>query len=178
MPESMSQSRSESVAESLATVVRMVRPEELGQVGDLTVRAYVEATNLSPDSEYVDKLRRADERAAASPMLVAVRGGELVGAVSLCPLGSRWSEIARPGELELRMLVVEPSQRGTGIADALLAGSIDHALAHGENSLVISVIGDNLAAHRLYAKHGFVRQPDRDWDPTPQAHLLVYTKRL
>ncbi len=156
----------------------MVRPEELSLVGELTVRAYVEATNLSPESEYVEKLRRADERAAASPMLVAVRGHELVGAVSLCPTGSRWSEIARPGELELRMLVVEPDHRGTGIADALLAGCIDHAHAHGENALVISVIGDNAAAHRLYAKHGFVRHPERDWDPTPQAHLLVYSKSI
>jgi ribosomal protein S18 acetylase RimI-like enzyme len=156
-------------------VVRPVRPDEVERVGDLTVRAYVDGGGLDPDADYVQTLRRAGDRAAAAPMYVAVRGGVLVGAVSLCPYGGDWADVAEPRELELRMLVVEPEARGTGVADALIRSAVELARERGDERLVLSVIDDNVPAHRLYVRHGFVREPARDWRPVPEANLQTYT---
>ena len=158
--------------------MRPARDDELDRVGDLTVRAYVEGTSLDQASDYVHQLRRSRDRAAASPLLVAVIDDEVVGAISLCPYASEWAEVARPGELELRMLAIDPARRGRGIADQLIEAAAAFALTRADQALVISVIEDNTPAHRLYARHSFVRRPDRDWDPTPEAHLLVYTRDI
>ena len=158
--------------------VRLARSDELDLVGELTVQSYLDGAGLEPESEYLSTLRRASDRAAASPLYVAVRDDVVVGAVSVCPYGSLWSEIAEPGEVELRMLVVTRSARGTGVADALLAAADDFARERGDHALVLSVIGDNAPAHRLYARHGFLRIPERDWDPTPEAHLLTYRRAV
>ena len=109
-------------------------------------------------------------------MYVAVRDGVIVGAVSLCPYGSEWAQVAQEGELELRMLVVSPAARGTGVADALIAAAQEFAADRGDTRIVLSVIIDNAPAHRLYARHGFERLPERDWWPTPEAHLLTYSR--
>jgi len=35
-----------------------------------------------------------------------------------------------------------------------------------------------LAAHRIYERMGFVRTPDRDWEPIPGLPLLTYALEL
>ncbi|HYN75920.1 MAG TPA: GNAT family N-acetyltransferase [Candidatus Limnocylindria bacterium] len=166
------------MSEHADLAVRLARTDELDVVSDLTVQSYLDGAGLEPDSEYLPTLRRARDRAAASPLYVAVRDDVVVGALSVCPYGSLWSEIAEPGEVELRMLVVARSARGTGVADALLAAADAFARERGDHALVLSVIRDNAPAHRLYARHGFLRIPERDWDPTPEAHLLTYTRAV
>jgi hypothetical protein len=39
--------------------------------------------------------------------------------------------------------------------------------------MVICTRDFSYPAHRLYARLGFVRMPDRDWTPMPTVHLLV-----
>ena len=156
--------------------VRPVRADELDVVGELTVRAYVEAGGVDPESDFAALLRRAADRAAVAPLHVAVRDGVVVGAVSLCPYGCEWADIALPGELELRMLVVEPAARGTGVADALLHSAVALARERGDERLALSVIDDNAPVHRLYVRHGFERVPDRDWSPMPDITLWAYTR--
>ncbi len=145
-------------------------------MADLTVNAYIVGGGLEQDSDYIQTLRRAGDRAAASPLYVALRDGTLVGAVSLCPYGTEWAQVAQAGELELRMLVVSPAARGTGVADALMAAACELAADRGDSRIVLSVIIDNTPAHRLYARHGFQRLPERDWWPTAEAHLLTYSR--
>jgi ribosomal protein S18 acetylase RimI-like enzyme len=155
-------------------VVRPVREGELVTVGELTVRAYVEGGGLPAQDDYLPQLSRARDRAAASPLLVAVRDGVLVGAVSLCPFASAWAQIARPGELELRMLVVDPTAFGTGVADALIDASVEHARIHDLGQVVLCVISTNAPAHRLYRRYGLTRAPERDWSPVPGVVLQAY----
>jgi hypothetical protein len=40
--------------------------------------------------------------------------------------------------------------------------------------VVLSTERRMTAAHRLYARLGFRRLPERDWSPTPGVDLLVY----
>ncbi len=161
-----------------ALEIRPVRATELDLVAELTVNAYLVGGGLAEDADYLHTLRRAGDRAEASPLYVAVRGGVIVGAVSLCPHGTAWAQVAQQGELELRMLVVSPEARGTGVADALIAAAQDYASGRGDRRIVLSVISDNAPAHRLYARHGFQRTPERDWWPTPEAHLLTYSRTV
>lgn len=158
--------------------IRPVREEELAAVGELTARAYVVGNGLAADNPYLDQLRRAADRAGASPLLVAVRDGVVIGAVSICPYGTEWCEVAAPGEVELRMLVVEPTAFGTGVGDALARACIDWTREHDHHALVLSVVSDNVPAHRLYARHGFTRDPARDWTPVPGVDLQGYVLRL
>ncbi len=158
--------------------IRQVRSHELDIVSDLTVEAYLVGGGLDEGADYVHTLRRAADRAEASPLYVAVRDEVIVGAVSLCPYGSDWAQVAEEGELELRMLVVSPTARGTGVADALIASAQALATDRGDTRIVLSVIVDNGPAHRLYARHGFERLPARDWWPTPEAHLLTYSRTV
>ena len=33
-------------------------------------------------------------------------------------------------------------------------------------------------AHRVYERLGFVRAPERDWEPVPGVHLIAYHLRF
>jgi len=50
---------------------------------------------------------------------------------------------------------VEADQRGTGIADDLLAGVISWARAEGAHALRLGVAEDNPSARKFYERHGF-----------------------
>ena len=39
-------------------------------------------------------------------------------------------------------------------------------------------LADMTAAHRVYARLGYTRAPDRDWDPVPGVHLIAFSKEL
>lgn len=161
-------------------VLRPARPEEYEAAGALTLRAYQGGPALhDSDGPYVSELVDGERRARQAELLVAEdaeRPGELVATVTVCPAGTPWAEIARPGEIELRMLAVAPEHRGRGIARELMARL--RARAQEEEAvLVVSVIDINAPAHSLYGSLGFERCPDRDWRPTPDILLLVYRDR-
>lgn len=157
--------------------VRPARPEELDAVGALTAAAYVAGGALAHDDDgYVPVLRDAAARAAAGPVLVATLDDALAGTATLCPPGSAFSEIAGPDEGEVRFLAVDPTAWGRGVADALMAGAADWARAAGYVRLVLFVLEGNDAAHRLYARLGFRRVPERDWRPVPDLLLQAYAR--
>ena len=41
---------------------------------------------------------------------------------------------------------------------------------------MICVISDNVRAHRLYERLGFVRAPGRDWTPVPGVDLWAFER--
>lgn len=157
--------------------LREALPDEYEQVGALTLRAYHDGDALGPTvSPYAEELLAAARRAREAQLLVvddpAAPGG-LVATVTVCRPGSPWAEIARAGEIELRMLAVAPEHRGRGVAGEILRRLREQA--HREGAvLVVSVIEKNPPAHALYRGLGFVRQPERDWWPNPQVALQVY----
>ena len=105
--------------------VRPAHADELAEVGELTVRAYAEW--LVPDDFYVRQLRDAATRAREAEVYVALLGQDLAGTVTFCPQESPWSEIARPGEGEFRMLAVDPAHRRHGVAEALVGVCLERA---------------------------------------------------
>lgn len=165
-------------------VIREARPDELPAVGELRVRAYLAGGFLSPDSGYAPRLRALGTDCPSSVLVAiaaadqATPAGQIVGTIMLVSW-PRTGEIASShDEAEIRALAVAPGTQGRGIGGALLSAALDRAVRQGARSLVLSTQPEMRAAHRIYERAGFARQPHRDWSPEPGTELLVYALRL
>jgi ribosomal protein S18 acetylase RimI-like enzyme len=160
-------------------LVRPVRPEDHAAVGALCVAAY-RADGQDPDGTgYSARLADVAFRAAEGEVLVAVdAAGTPLGTVTLVRHGSRLSELARPGDVELRMLAVAPPSAGRGVGRTLVRAGLDRAARDGCAAAVISVNAVAERAMRLYRGLGFTRVPDLDWSPVPGVRLLAMRRDL
>ncbi|GAB2675396.1 GNAT family N-acetyltransferase [Thalassiella azotivora] len=158
-------------------VVRAVREDELDAAGRVVADAYA-ADGLAHD-DYLDVIADARTRARDAEVLVAVDGaGQLLGSVTFTVPPSPWAELSGPGEAEFRMLGVAPGARGRGVGEALVRACVDRARALGATRLRLCTQPESLAAHRLYGRYGFTRDPLRDWTPVPGIDLLAYVLEL
>ncbi|MFB7938207.1 GNAT family N-acetyltransferase [Streptomyces sp. NPDC056049] len=162
--------------------IRAVRPEEHEELGDLTGLTYLNDGLLlhGEDDFYLDVLRDTARRARESEVLVATNAEDrIVGGVTFAPGGTPWADIAVPGEAEFRMLVVAPAARGRGVGEALVRACVDRARAlPGCARIVLSTDGKMVSAHRIYERMGFLRTPERDWQPIPEHSLRTYALEL
>jgi ribosomal protein S18 acetylase RimI-like enzyme len=155
--------------------LRRARPEDLAAVGEVTVAAYVEFAHHDADG-YVDHLRDAATRDREAELWVATPddSDEILGTVTITPAGSPWREVGRDGEGEFRMLAVAPAARGRGVGAALVDLVVDRFRREGASAIVMSTLARMQAAHRIYQRAGFVRDPERDWSPLPGVDLVTY----
>jgi ribosomal protein S18 acetylase RimI-like enzyme len=136
--------------------------------------AYVGAGFRPDGNPYADELLDVAARHREAAVLVATTATHpLAGTVTFALPGSPWAEVAAPDEAELRMLAVAPDVRGQGVGQALVAACVDRARAAGMAGVAISTTTWMADAHRLYARLGFVRTPERDWSPRPGIDLWV-----
>jgi ribosomal protein S18 acetylase RimI-like enzyme len=160
-------------------VVRPARASELGRAGKISVAAYQADGWIPPGHSYTDRLADAARRAREAELLVAVDSdGHVLGTVTVCLPGTPWSEISRPGELEFRMLAVDPPARGRGVGGALVAAVVRRAHELGASRVVLSSLAEMRAAHRIYRRLGFARMPERDWAPEERMALQAYALDL
>lgn len=168
--------------------IREALPHELAAAGDLTAAAYAGEALAEPD--YLPRLRDAAARHAADGtwQLVAVdrtggtgntdgadgADGVVVGAAVYALAGSPYAEIAVGAEAELRMLATAGTARGRGIGEALVRHCLQRAGEQGRTALVLSTKPQMAAAQRLYARLGFQRVPERDWEYAPGKALLTF----
>jgi ribosomal protein S18 acetylase RimI-like enzyme len=155
--------------------IRPATPDEFAAVGDLCVAAY--EPFLDGTGDYVDFLRDAAGRAAAAELLVAV-DEQLLGTITFVPDGGPLGEIAAPDESEFRTLAVFPAAQGRGIGTALLRHIVEDSARRGRAGIVCSSQPAMRAAHRVYERLGFARDPERDWSPLPGVDLLAFALRL
>ncbi|WP_156725988.1 GNAT family N-acetyltransferase [Streptomyces apocyni] len=161
--------------------IRPARAKEYEALGDLTAQAYLQDGHLDfgADDPYLDRLRDVASRAAKAEVLVAVDGhgpdgtAPPLGTVTFAVAGTPLAEIARPGEAEFRMLAVDPAARGRGVGEALVRACLERARAAGCTGITLSTQRSMHAAHRVYERLGFVRTPDRDWEPVPGLVSLI-----
>jgi GNAT superfamily N-acetyltransferase len=156
-------------------IVRDARPDELTEVGEIRVAAYVAGGFLSPDSGYAPTLR-ALGAGGDGQILVAVDEGDgrITGTVTL-QLWPHGGEIGvGRDEAEIRALATKPGEQGRGTGTALLNAVIERAGRAGVRRLLLLTQQEMKTAQRMYERAGFVRMPDRDWSPVEGVLLLAY----
>lgn len=163
-----------------AVRVRAARPEEYGQIGELTARVYRTGGFVPAGHPYLVTLRDVPARAAKAELLVAEDGGgRLLGTVTFTAGGTRYADpAAGPGEASFRMLVVDPAARGHGVGEALVRACLDRAAETGARVMRLSTQPEMLTAQRLYERLGFTRTPGSDWSPVPGMRLITYALAL
>ena len=158
-------------------LVRRARPEDLDEVGQITVAAYAEFTE-GPEDGYIALLADAARRDREAELWVAEIDGRVVGSVTVALPGSPWREIAGDDEGEFRMLAVSPTARRQGVGDALARLVDDRFRELGCRGMVLSSLAQMTSAHRIYERLGYHRVPDRDWSPVPGVDLIAFAKEL
>ena len=162
----------------MTVVIRPAHADELSRVGDLTHSIYTGDGFVSEDDGYAVHLRDAATRSREAELYVAELDDEVVGTVTFCPEGSRFSELAQPGEGEFRMLGVAGEARRRGVAEALVSLCLERSRELGYTAVVLSSLPAQHAAHRLYERLGFRRTPDLDWSPEEHVDLLAFRLEL
>ncbi|MEV6275665.1 GNAT family N-acetyltransferase [Nocardia sp. NPDC051832] len=165
-------------ANDSAVVIRTAKPDEFDAIGELTVEVYVGEGYVQADSLYVAELGDTPKRAAAAQILVATHEDRVVGSLTVARPGTPYAEIARPGELEFRMLAVSKKARGLGAGTALIEAVLEIAAAESFGAVAITTMPAMVDARRLYDRFGFVPVPERDWLTTSGEQLRVLRRQL
>jgi GNAT superfamily N-acetyltransferase len=155
--------------------LRRVRRDEHAAAGEVCVAAY-EPFLTGAEDDYRHRLRDVATRDAEAEVWVAVLAGRLAGVVTWCPPGSPWREISRDHEGEFRMLAVDPAAQGAGVGTALARWCEERSRQAGATGMALSSLATMAAAHRVYVRLGYTRDPARDWSPLPGVDLLAFHK--
>jgi len=99
---------------------------------------------------------------SGSMVLVAERGGDVIGLVLLLPRSVRGFAGAVPRKvIEVDNLVVRADQRGGRVGRRLLAAAVDWARQEGATHVEVAVHAFNRDARRFYENFGFAPSVDR-----------------
>ncbi|WP_395242549.1 GNAT family N-acetyltransferase [Agromyces sp. MMS24-K17] len=143
-------------------VVRLVRDAEVEEAAALSLRAYEHDYDLS--AEYRASILAVGERARDHQVWVALDAatGRLLGTVATPRRDATISPLAEPGELDFRLLGVDPAARGRGIGAVLTGHVIELARLRGLDRVVMNSGPQMTGAHRLYERLGFARLHERE----------------
>ena len=159
-------------------LIRDAHPDELEEIGDIRVSAYLADGFLSPDSGYAPHLRELGADGTGQVLVAAGPDGRLIGTVMLQFWPQGGQVVKGPGEAEMRALAVRPDARGSGLGRALVAAALAQARQAGVRDLLLLTQPEMKAAHHLYEDAGFTRLAERDWSPEPGIVLLAYRLQL
>ena len=164
-------------------IIRDATEQERSAIRELTLRAYAEYAEIMEPASWAG-LRQALEEALASDApverIVADDDGRIVGSAMLYAAetdayGALGSRTTAP---EIRLVAVAPAARGRGIARMLVDECIRRARARGATEVGLHTSRSMRVAMAMYANLGFVRAPERDFQP-PGAELVEgYRLRL
>ncbi|WP_045730297.1 GNAT family N-acetyltransferase [Pseudarthrobacter chlorophenolicus] len=158
--------------------LRRAVPADFPEVRRITQEAYQRAGHFAADHPYMSVLEDVEHRAEHAEVWVAEAAGQVAAAVTLTFAGQPYTEIAQDGELEFRMLAVDPAHQGSGVGRAVVRAIIEHARQlHGVEAISITSATFMERAHGLYASLGFRRAPERDWR-VPGEDVLLWVFRL
>ncbi|MGY4543725.1 ribosomal protein S18 acetylase RimI-like enzyme [Arthrobacter sp. UYNi723] len=162
----------------MSVAFRRAAPSDFPEVRRITREAYVRAGHFAADHPYMSVLEDVEHRAEHAQVWVAEAAGRVVAAVTLTFAGQPYSEIAADGELEFRMLAVDPAVQGGGIGRAVVRRVIEHAQSlPAIRAISITSATFMERAHRLYESLDFRRAPERDWY-VPGEDVLLWVFRL
>ena len=150
----------------MAIEIRELRPDEYSDGGRVTAAAYaaMEPEEVSPNSDYLDRVANLEARAPYAVLLGAFEDGEVVGTLTLELEDRIKGGFPRPplapDEAHVRMLGVAPGRQRRGIGLALMEASISRAREAGKRRLTLETAEVMTGAQRMYDRMGFRRGPD------------------
>jgi len=161
----------------VAVIVDAETAEVAGEeLENLLTVTYVHGGFTSP--EIARAAFKADAVRARGQLLVARDvDGSLVGMVIVVRPDSSARRIARPDEIEMQLLAVEPECRGRGIGEALVEAALQVARHEPYTHMVLWTQPSMHAAQRLYERCGFERAPTRDMEQNGRP-FWVYERSL
>ncbi|WP_461189371.1 GNAT family N-acetyltransferase [Arthrobacter sp. Z4-13] len=162
----------------MSAAFRPAVPADFPEVLRITREAYLRAGHFAADHPYMSVLEDVEHRAEHAQVWVAELDGRVAAAVTLTFAGQPYSEIAQDGELEFRMLAVDPWFQGSGVGRAVVREIVEHARQLLDiEAICITSAAFMERAHTLYESLGFRRAPERDWY-VPGADVLLWVFRL
>ena len=159
-----------------AVRIRAARVEERERIVELTRRAYGEYAAVMEPSAW-EALHAAIEASLADDTgvtrVIAELDGVVVGSAALyAPNADAYGSLAsRAPWPEVRLVAVDPSARGHGIARLLVMECARRAQELGASQLGLHTSRSMRTAKALYERMGFVRDPEHDFHP-PGAELV------
>ena len=156
--------------------IREARAGEHERIAALTRLAYGEFSSAMDPSAW-KALEGAVEASltddASVTRLVAELDGDIAGSAALYAPGTDayGSLASRAAWPEVRLVAVDPSARGRGIASLLVMECARRAQESGAANLGLHTSRSMHVAKRLYERMGFVRDPEHDFHP-PGAELV------
>jgi ribosomal protein S18 acetylase RimI-like enzyme len=164
----------------LRVTIREALRSEYERLAELYVQAWSElAPHVGPErwERMRSNISNLAARATFSEILVAEKGGTMLGAVTYSGPGRRPD--AAPGPLRLipldwayvGILAVAPEHRGRGVGRSLTESCVERARRDEAPSLGLGTRPVMAAAQRLYERMGFGRRHDLE---AGQDEYLVY----
>lgn len=149
--------------ETIVPRVRAAEPADHPAIAELTMAAYAAGGHMRREDPYMRQLADVAHRAEHGEVVVVELDGEVAASAVITGPGGVLSELARDGEMEFRMLAVDPRHQGRGVARTL----VRHLIARAEQApdteaVVLCSLRSMTAAHALYRSEGFVEDPTRD----------------
>ncbi|MCC3266506.1 GNAT family N-acetyltransferase [Arthrobacter gengyunqii] len=162
----------------MSITVRQATEADFDDIRRITRDAYVSGGFLEADNPYVKELENVEDRAANALVWVAELDGKVAASTAITFAGQPYTDIAIEGELEFRMLAVDPALQRGGVGRALVAAVIEYARSlEGIHAVSLTSMTPMTNAHALYKSMGFERVPERDWT-VPDEDILLWVFRL
>ncbi len=162
----------------MSITVRQATEADFDDIRRITRDAYVSAGYMEADNPYIKELENVEDRAANALLWVAELDGKVAASTAITFAGQPYTDIAIEGELEFRMLAVDPALQRGGVGRALVTAVVEYARSlEGIHAVSLTSMIPMTKAHALYRSMGFERVPERDWY-VPNEDLLLWVFRL
>ena len=164
----------------MSITVRQATEADFDDIRRITRDAYLSAGFIEADNPYVKELENVEDRAKNAVVWVAELDGKVAASTAITFAGQPYTDIAIEGELEFRMLAVDPQLQRSGVGRAMVAAIIEHARSlDGIHTVSLPSMPPMPNAHALYKSMGFKRVPERDWYvPNEDIILWVFCLEL
>ena len=142
----------------------------------MTALAYREFADSESWDHYLDQIADVGARAHVGVVLIALEEGRILGSATL-ELDERIEDDdddLPPDQAEIRMLGVDPGQRGRGVARAIMDACFAWAAKAGKTRMLLHTTQRMKAAQEMYGSLGFERLPDRVF---PDGFVLLTYER-
>jgi GNAT superfamily N-acetyltransferase len=146
--------------------IRIARPDEYDEVGELTHSAYLPLFDRPELGRYGVELRDTAARAERGHIVVAELDGRLVGALTYLDdynVELDHVDLTLENSSGFRVLAVDPTVQGKGVGKELVQWCIDRSNADGRAALVLNTTDYMQAAQRLYVRLGFEPFPEMEY---------------